>query len=236
MTPRSHALDAKPVLTALSIGDQEDADLYSNLDELAAYYSEHPPAKPRIGSEWQVYAKLLICHWVTALVMLALLVGIKITGVLPGPEQFAAAYDTSLPTVVGQIAIDWTIQPFVALSIQGPECLEGFQRIYFSEVGQFSICGSQGGKPYIEVQRAGKDGRCRQGTLRCSDRTSTANTVCYPEDKLLTDCPIIDIRFASSSDLEQDWEGYTRLDLPGGGALMYTTTNADSRPITSLKV
>ena len=41
------------------------------------------------------------------------------------------------------------------------------------------------------------------------------------------------MRFAAA---DSEREGYQRLDLPGGGALMYTTTHADSRPITSLKV
>ena len=62
-----------------------------------------------MGSEWQIYARLLMCHWVTALVMLAILVAIKGTGVLPKSESFPDYYDTSLPSVPGQIAIDWTI-------------------------------------------------------------------------------------------------------------------------------
>ena len=79
------------------------------MEEIEAYYKEHPQIKPRLGSDWQVYGRLLICHWVTVVVMVALVIVIKVTGILPGPEKFAADYDTSLPSMIGQIAFDWTL-------------------------------------------------------------------------------------------------------------------------------
>ena len=131
--PQIPSTEAPADLAPLAIGHKEDADLYGTLEEMARYYEEHPPGKARLGSGWQGYARLLVCHWVTFVAMLGLLIGIKVTGLLPGSEAFAADYDTSRPTVVGQIAVDWTLQPFVALSVQlidsqqGVECQEGLQ-------------------------------------------------------------------------------------------------------------
>ena len=73
-------------LTPTPSGDKEDADIYSDLQEMESYYEDHPPPKARMGSEWQIYARLLLCHWITAFIMLAILVAIKGTGVLPGSE------------------------------------------------------------------------------------------------------------------------------------------------------
>ena len=177
---------------------------------MASWYAEHPPRKTKLGSEWQGYARLLASLWVTAAVALAALIGVKAAGILPGSEAFAADYDLSLPAVPGQIAIDWTLQPFVALSIQGPACTEGWQQVAFSEAVQFGICGLPGGRPYISVARPVKDitgYNCPPGAAPCSAHTSVANTVCYPTEEHATACPITGLRFASAGS-ERDWTGY----------------------------
>ena len=58
------------------------------------------------------------------------------------------------------------------------------------------------------------------------------NTVCLPSDKLLTDCPIVDIQLLTDT---VGFENYTRTDY-AGLILAFTKDKFDQSPITSTKV
>ena len=96
------------------------------------------------------------------------------------------------------------------------------------------ICGRRGGDTYLEVQRATDDGKCPSGTEPCSTKTSALNTICYPEEKLSTHCPVTDIQIVTDSNAAK-YDNYKKLDF-NGRKLVYTNTGVDNRPITSTRV
>ena len=55
-------------------------------------------------------------------------------------------------------------------------------------------CAKRGGPTFIEQKRVDKKTlQCPEGYQRCSDKTWPSETVCIEQDKLDTDCPIIDL-------------------------------------------
>lgn len=83
--------------------------------------------------------------------------------------------------------------------------------------------------------------KCPDGSNPCSDTLSPKNVICVSDT---SECPIIDILFVSSEDLQPyiDNANYTVLEylptIPGRPAvsLVYTKTEVDSLPITTTQI
>ena len=143
-------------------------------------------------------------------------------------------YETGIPKITSQAVFDWELMPFTDIKRSGAECPENFYQIYKNPRPVFTICALGGGKPYSKIDRADENGNCPQGTAPCSTKTSAFNTICYPQDQIAQSCPITEVIFKKKVDRVD--RGYKRLNLPGGGAFLYTKTEADSRPITAMQV
>ena len=66
------------------------------------------------------------------------------------------------------------------------------------------ICAVRGVDSYLTVQQPGADGTCPEGLIACSSRTSTDNTVCYPENEWNTLCPITGMKLEIQKDYQED--------------------------------
>lgn len=75
--------------------------------------------------------------------------------------------------------------------------------------------------------------QCPTGTVPCSSVTSLENTICYPEEKRDSNCPITEIRFVTSQTLA----AYTSnpdyvVQQFSSVSLVYTKFAKDSLPVT----
>ena len=70
----------------------------------------------------------------------------------------------------------------------------------------------------------------------CSKLTSVKNTICYPEAKHETYCPILDIQMIPNDTFsENDFPKYSLLNY-GDYVLAYTKEFKDQLPITATRV
>lgn len=101
------------------------------------------------------------------------------------------------------------------------------------------FCVTRGGKAFSEVIRVDTDTEeCPEGTQKCSDATSPENTVCYPNEELADSCPITQILFVDSADIEQyeDTTTYSVVKINVAQYIVYSKTSTDNLPITSTSV
>ena len=104
-------------------------------------------------------------------------------------------------------------------------------------MGAKRICGQLGGTGFVNVTRATQDNVCPNNTVACSSETDAENTVCYPKGvNMLTNCPITDIKFVLTSEVESYASaGYRNASFNDTTSIVYSQT-ANSLPVTSTLV
>ena len=123
-----------------------------------------------------------------------------------------------------------------------PGCGTVVQPLPSVEMAKFNgkvICGKRAGDSFVNLVRPDNDdGICPEGTSPCSASTSTFNTVCYPEELHVEQCPITEILVVdqATGDQLKSNQSYTVLDYNlNDTQSMYLaySKNKDNLPITT---
>ena len=78
--------------------------------------------------------------------------------------------------------------------------MEPIDSVDISKIDGKIICGKRAGSAFVDTIRPSLvDSQCPSGTTPCSETTSIQNTICYPEDQHLENCPITDIFIADQN-------------------------------------
>lgn len=105
--------------------------------------------------------------------------------------------------------------------------------------GQFfgkRVCGKQGGLPFLNVTRVNETLVCPEGTLPCTDKTSSDNTICYNATESPLDvCPILSMEFVNNSSLSVLSSGQSSIQFNSTTYIVWSK-DVDSLPATTMKV